>query len=179
MVWTNNGKKVRALATAKRTNAKISYINTLNEEVVRDAPNIIAGVADNASYYGSYDITGLPTSNQVNYNLYYQIYLGSGNTPATENDYTLENPIALEWFKAPTMTIMPNGTSVEIAYTFVNNTTESVTIREIGLCARVQNSTTVVYNCLLNRKILATPVTMEVGDIYTFTFIIDTSNLTE
>ena len=179
-MWTLNGKKVRALATCANGVTNIPYTNTLNEQVNKGGNSpIIRGVANSVSYYGSYDITGIPTSNQSNYAFYYQIYLGQDDIPETGDEYTLANPIALPWYKVPTITLMPNGTTVEIAYYFTNDTGAPVTIKEIGLCARVGASTTVVYNCLLNRKVLASPVTMNVGDNYTFTFTIDTSNLTE
>lgn len=178
-MWTLNGKKVRALATCSSNNTTVPYTNTLNEQVDKNIQSTIKGVATNANYYGSYDITGKPTSNQSNYAFYYQIYLGQDDTPETGDEYTLVNPIALPWYQAPTITLMPNGTTVEIAYYFTNDTGAPVTIKEIGLCARVGASTTVAYNCLLNRKVLASPVTMNAGDNYTFTFTIDTSNLSE
>ena len=98
------------------------------------------------------------------------LFVGTGDTAVTADDYKLDTPITLAvtgagcYHKA-------DGTTV-ITRTFQNNTESEVTIKELGLYMfRCSGTSTPIV--MLGRKVLTTPVVIPVGASYTFTWTID------
>ena len=105
----------------------------------------------------------------------FTIFLGTGDTEATVDDYCLANSVELA-STGGSCTHYENGlTTVE--RTFVNNTGDDVTIKEIGLYMFSPNTEAGKEYpiILMGRKILKTPVTIPVGEQRTFTYVIDMS----
>lgn len=94
--------------------------------------------------------------------------VGSGLTAPTLDDYKLENELALTQISNTVL----HGCDDYIKYittTFKNDTDNIITVNEIGLYT--QNTTT-RRSALLGR-ILCSPVTIGIGETYTFSYIIE------
>lgn len=113
------------------------------------------------------------------------IFVGTGTTEAALTDYCLaENCTTLTGTYAE-CTVSDNVWNT--ARTFKNETDDDITITEMGLYfVRTGNSSsalTYVYSkfppVLAARNVLSTPVTISSGETYTFTYILNTSNLSE
>ena len=101
------------------------------------------------------------------------IFVGTGDTPVTSNDYCLDNAVELA-VTAASCTHTENNKTY-ISRTFQNNTGSSVTITEIGCyvfrChATGQNKLDIV---MIGRRVLQSPVTIADGDMYNFHYVID------
>lgn len=116
------------------------------------------------------------------------LYIGSGDTPATENDYTMAANIATGYLKRET-TIVPqnnkcdgkvlsygeddNGIYAKILITGKNTDSSNIEIKEVGIgkmfnCSGNQSgggSENTQY-CLLYREVLPTPVVVAPGSTY-------------
>jgi hypothetical protein len=114
------------------------------------------------------------SSNVVNSNSSSGIRIGSGNTPATENDYALESPIT-SGYTASTPSIdktVDNNGNVSLDYTFTVTNTGSadLTIREIGYFQNkssgntLNGSATNFTYLLLDRTVLDAPVVIPAGE---------------
>lgn len=103
---------------------------------------------------------------------YMSLIVGNGTTNATQDDIALENEIKdLTYITGSTM----NGASDYlklITVTYKNNTSDIVSVNEIGMVAQMANDR-YCDGVLLGRVVLATPVIMNPGDIYTFTYVIE------
>ena len=108
------------------------------------------------------------------------IFVGSDDTPATVEDYKLGNALTLDVLSASCTHTDANRTFVQ--RTFQNNTENSVVVREIGCYVFAQNPSSDSSKrfplVMIGHKILDTPVTIAVGDVYTFTYKIDMSSIT-
>lgn len=106
-------------------------------------------------------------------------YVGSGSTPATENDWQLEHPLLDNKLKAnytTSYTINSGQTVMYVNYDYVitNLTQDEITIRELGRFAAVYTNTTKgdsVGNTkkvvLVDRTVLETPVVIPAGEAAT------------
>ena len=102
------------------------------------------------------------------------IQIGSGTTPATEDDYHLESQLTSGCSaSAPTMEFGEdeNGNPiVEYTFTVTNNSENPITISEIGYFQNLYASTTkgstsaTNKNCMLDRTVLSSPVTIPAGE---------------
>lgn len=111
-------------------------------------------------------------------NAYLFIEVGTGDTPANIEDYTLEEPNAvsgkLNCLSQSNMTRedcdMCAGQGI-----FRNDGNDDVIIKEIGLCGSKPSQTCESYNdCILFfRSILDVPVTIKPGETYLFTLRIN------
>jgi hypothetical protein len=106
------------------------------------------------------------------------IYVGSGDTPVTPEDYLLANeiphgigegqllrvPVAGPGGGVPLelMTIVNGNLTFRIMWQFRNASESNVTIREIGLVSQIS------FEYLVYRKVLETPVILYPGDMYKF-----------
>ena len=110
------------------------------------------------------------------------LFVGTGTTTPTKDDYKLESAVA---FASPFGSCTHNSNVTSVVRTFTNDTEEDVTITEIGLyvfhslCACNSNYSS--YPVLVGRKILDAPVTIEPNETYTFTYnvIMDGFTFTE
>ena len=107
------------------------------------------------------------------------IYVGTGETPVTANDYKLDTPISLSVVSASC--IINSNNTVEVERTFQNNTENDVVIKEIGLYVFAsqsnQQSQVLTLPILIGRKVLNEPVTILVGAAYTFNYSINMNNI--
>ncbi len=103
------------------------------------------------------------------------LLVGIGDTEPTEEDYCLANQVVLDTvsFQCTNSggTLFPT-----VTHTMTNNSGGTLVITEIGLYIGIYSNT---KPCLLGRKLLETPVTMENGQSYTFQYNIDLTNLQE
>lgn len=100
------------------------------------------------------------------------IYVGSGNTPASENDYCLENKIT-QGLKG-SLTIDTTDQNLDengvlqnyILITLTNTSNETITISEIGMVTKAYAATNFnassanEHSFLLDRTVLTTPLTL-------------------
>jgi len=115
---------------------------------------------------------------------YCTLKLGTGTAEATVNDYSLESEdSALTYVSGSASGSYTNdklsmGGSVKtVVATFINNTTEAVTITEVGLFVNyavsydLDGTNSTRRNFLMAREVID-PVEIGVGETYTFTFVI-------
>lgn len=106
-----------------------------------------------------------------------EIYLGTGNVTPTIDDYKLSGELVTGLRSQEQETTATNN-SITFSATATNGTESPVTIKEIGLGGYSSTSTT-PFAILLTRDVLATPVTLNVGDSKTFSITIDFRSLTD
>lgn len=101
------------------------------------------------------------------------VAVGSGTTPPTENDYTLENQITglTGTITQSTGTDVARGAYTDtLLITVTNATGQSVVIREVGTFIRYSNHTTYgsasssISTFMIDRTVLAEPVTIPDGE---------------
>lgn len=100
------------------------------------------------------------------------VMIGTGNTAPTKTDIHLDNIIDL----APTSTSLVVGTDnilKKVIHKFTNTTDDALVIKEIGLGygGKVHASWPNNY-FMCARKLLDTPVTMQPGETYQFSYTI-------
>lgn len=106
----------------------------------------------------------------------YQIYLGTGNVTPTTDDYKLSGDL-ITGLTSQAQSGTATNTSITFSAIATNNTNAPVTIKEIGLGGC--NTSTKACVVLLTRDVLATPVTLNVGDSKMFSVTIDFRSLTD
>lgn len=104
---------------------------------------------------------------------YVNIVAGSGNRPASEDDYMLETPLSLTYSGKTIVPIydenhLPIG--VNFVKTWINNTGADVTIREIGALLNFGTSNSASTTILIERTVLETPVVVASGDTVSLSF---------
>lgn len=122
-------------------------------------------------------------SNALKRNNGFVIFVGTGDTEVTAEDYCLDSAIELEVTGA--FCYHSAFRKTQVGRTFLNSTADAVTIKEIGLYMFTMNNYSYAAGrsenfplIMIGRKVLTTPVTLEVGDLYTFTYEIDMSGIT-
>lgn len=103
------------------------------------------------------------------------ILVGTGTTPPASSDYKLENQVVLESVN-DSCTMDPTG-MISLTREFKNNTEAQVTINEIGMyvVSGRGRSTYTPHVFLIGRKLLDSPVTLNVNEIASFQYRIDLS----
>ena len=114
----------------------------------------------------------------------FTLFVGTGETPVTSDDYKLETPVALNVLNA--RCIENDDKTITTTRIFQNLTGSEVTIKEIGLylfrstCCSYENYLTTVGNVpivMIGRKVLATSITLADGESYTFSYTIDMNQI--
>lgn len=105
-----------------------------------------------------------------------EIYLGTGNVTPTIGDYKLSGELITGLTSQEQDTTATNN-SITFSAIATNNTESPVTIKEIGLGGYLSGVQPFVV--LLTRDVLATPVTLNVGDSKRFSITIDFRSLTD
>ena len=173
-------------------------VNTISRELVLISTNGMTGEMkttmglvyrptqpDYPSIAGRYSYCNICTSGKAYYSTEittslvsfyeYEIYLGTGNVTPTIDDYKLSGELVTGLTSQ-----VQNTSATNNSFTFsaiaINNTESPVTIKEIGLGGNTNGATGVF---LLTRDVLATPVTINVGDSKTFSITIDLRSLTD
>lgn len=134
----------------------------------------VTDVNGDAKYLSSESYGVFPGSVSMAFTGSTGIQIGSGTTPATENDYVLENRIA-SGYVASSVTYNFNVDAygnpyLEYLFTITNNTQEDITISEMGyvqqcFASSVQGaSASTKYNFLIDRTVLDNPVTIAASE---------------
>ena len=107
------------------------------------------------------------------------VYIGTGTTPATTDDYKLEAQINSGYSQAYADSVSINvdadGVSVFASIALTNTSTEAFTISEIGLAGKVCNSSSSSSNtclALIDRTVLEEPITINPNETKTLTYTI-------
>ena len=98
--------------------------------------------------------------------------VGAGDTAPAFTDLNLASPID-NLTQSTASEIRASSSADDVVWgqnaTFVNNTNESITVKEVGLFrARYYSGITKYFLCA--RKVLETPVTIAPGEAYTFDY---------
>lgn len=108
------------------------------------------------------------------------VYFGTGATPATKDDYTLESPIT----SGMTVTNYGNTSLVDFIYTedehgnqtfsvpyVLNNTSGAeINVYEIGVITPISSNGATVWPVLMERTVLPEPVTIPAGESRMITY---------
>lgn len=104
----------------------------------------------------------------------YCIVIGAGDTPVTKEDYDLADASIMANDKMKSMTQNATYSKVSgaaITCQWLNNSSDPITIKEIGLSFKTGGG---AYNksgnILVARKVLTTPLTVQPGETYAFTY---------
>ena len=105
------------------------------------------------------------------------VHFGTGTAIPTSDDYKLENRITMISSDYPvTKKVTQNGDTITGVYTITNNTSNDITITEIGLYGKALYSGTSSYLYLVDRTLLDSPVTIPAnGGIGQVTYTITVS----
>lgn len=153
------------------TNKKIVGAYVLPDGTVNDAvrPASMPGYLWDAMY--DLYIDEAPTSTA-----YCGVRIGSGVTPATADDYTLESIITsgLSVVKPSAVTVTKENDCVAVyaTYTVTNTGKTAVHISEIGLYAAAYYSTSLAKPALADRTVLESPITINPGEAKPITYTI-------
>lgn len=103
------------------------------------------------------------------------VYFGSGTTPATANDNTLEKPITTGLkISLPSNVLRTHGDCTTIysaTYTISNNTDSDITISEIGLFTKLTNgSGSGEFYTMMDRTVLNDPIVIAAGEVKVLTY---------
>lgn len=139
---------------------------------------LINGNTNIAFQYNRYDGSGAGTHNTTAAALinclkeYGRIIIGNSDSPSSEkDDIDVDGRKYLEYLST-TVNILPsNDTILLVNSTIKNNSEETLKISNIGI--GIPNSATEnAIIVMITKNILDTSITMEPGDIYTFTGIV-------
>lgn len=116
---------------------------------------------------------------------YCTLKLGTGTAEATVNDYSLESEDSALTYVSGSASggytndnLSVGGSVKTVVATFINNTTEAVTITEVGLFVNyavsydLDGTNNTRRNFLMAREVID-PVEIGAGETYTFTFVIE------
>lgn len=150
--------------------------------VVTTATNNFTNEQTKYNWLGVISNSTTKITSTSNLNLRYNgfvLFVGTGETAEADTDYKLNTPVELSVTSASCTHTAYNKTLV--TRTFQNNTENAVTVKEVGLYlfAHQGSSTSTDFypTVMLGRKVLDAPVTLAVGDTYTFTYNLDFSGI--
>lgn len=173
-MFTNNWYKT--LASAITRNSAKNFVNINGETKGLYSGNSIHNIslgsdtgASEVAYIGRLVKT---------YNGQGGVRLGTGDTPATVNDYKLSGNLITGYNFTAKIETQNSAESDKITatYTITNTSSSEITIKEVGIVAKMANnsSTAIQQMGLLERTVLDTPVTIPAGGVgqvvYTITF---------
>lgn len=125
---------------------------------------------EQGSYTYKITYTASSTSGYYNFSASPLIYVGTGTDEVTADDYKLSSAAAL----TPTAAECKySGTTYNTIRTFINDTEEDITVTEMGLYLAPNKGSTASYAVLIAREVLSSPVTIGVGETYTFTYTLN------
>lgn len=119
------------------------------------------------------------TSIQSSYNIilpYFSIVFGTGTTPPSLTDYTVENLISNIMFTGSY--VGGDGNTKTFTYSYINNNDEEITINEVVIFGGIGGIGGYTYSgsyptCATYREVLSTPITVAAGG--TFDYVITVS----
>lgn len=102
------------------------------------------------------------------------IYFGSGTTPATKDDYTLESPISSGLTIVSASAFVENTANGQYCisrdYVLTNTTDANITVSEIGCFVPIVYDTDEWYQVLMERTVFPSPVTIQPGESKLITY---------
>lgn len=104
------------------------------------------------------------------------VYFGSGSTPATKDDFTLEAPITsgLSFAQGTSLCVKTQDGQYAawVSHVVKNTTSNVINIYEIGLFAQIYNAgnTTSTKYVLMERTVLDEPIVIPAGEEKTVTY---------
>lgn len=173
-MWTNNMKKLISFLFSDTSYENFKPILTDGTEYTGNTTTTVpfGRAATTAANYILQD-EGVNTNNNVAGK--FGLLVGIGDTEPTAEDYCLANQVVLT--SVSFQCINSKGTLFPtVTHTMTNNSGGTLEIKEVGLYFGVYSN---AKPCLLGRKLLETPVTMEDGQSYTFQYNIDLTTLQE
>ena len=121
----------------------------------------------NRQFYNMFssDLMYKDYSNMSDDNVGIYLLIGSGTTPATSNDYKLDNVESNYTVITQNHTVFTTyGNQILVINRIIQNTSSSaITINELGLCG---------LKIMIAREVLAEPVVLQPGEKHTFTMTI-------
>lgn len=119
------------------------------------------------------------------------LVVGSGTTPVTDDDYKLDIPITTLTAVSATTSCKTDDTgntlsptTFTVSTTYRNDTEAPVTVKEIGIMIPVGykysgagTNRNALSSCLIYREVLETPVTIESGQLRTFSIATDVATI--
>ncbi len=130
-----------------------------------------------ASYFGLQQMTFINANcvygSSSGYGAFHVI-AGAGDTPVTEEDYDMADISILANDKLRSIQqtatyAQSNGAVVTTSYR--NDSASPITVKEIGLAYKNSNTAySKAANILITRKVLDSPVTIQPGDTYVFSY---------
>ncbi len=174
-MFTNNWYKTLASAITK--NSAKNFVNVNGEEKGLDSNNSRGNISLNDSTGGA-EHAYIGRLVQT-YNGYGGVRLGTGDAPATSDDYNFSGTLITGYSFTAVVKTQNSAESDKITaiYTITNTSSSEITIKEIGIVAKMSSSTGAAQKRdmgLLERTVLDTPVTIPAGGVgqveYTITF---------
>lgn len=116
---------------------------------------------------------GSASNSMAEYTVFPGLYFGTGSTPATKSDYTLEAPITsgLGITRGQPYLSQQNGGiyTYQVNHVLANNTAVEINIYEIGLFLPIETGGTSLssmtwHNVLMERTVLTEPITIAPGE---------------
>ncbi len=123
--------------------------------------------------YRTYALIPTKQTNTAYSPRYGGLMLGTGTTPATINDYCLEEVITDLTFTIGTNSWIDY--TIVVSETWYNASENAVTINEIGHFIAPSNSSYAVV--MMARQVLESPITINAGDSRVITFTYDFENI--
>lgn len=129
-----------------------------------------------AGAYGSYDAFCQFKENTFDSNgvpVNQGLYFGTGDTTPSVNDYTLSGEFIQNLRSDDVISSTASGagyTELQATIAIKNNNASSVTIKEIGLFGRLYRSDDGSNIFLMDRIVLATPITLAAGETKSITY---------
>ena len=171
---TKNGRKIFGSlfsnsdgASSNTTFSSLSLINQTGEPMsaLLSSTSVVAkSVGYNRTT--NCDINSLVKTSTSVVNL--GVALGLNDDPETPSDYTLETTGLTG--QSITLTKGQESFFLQATLSAYNGTDEAITVKEIGLY--LQATSSAPENCLLYRKVLEAPVTVQPDETYVFSLII-------
>ena len=172
---TNNFKKVMQYIMGDPFN-KIGLPITFKST---DGNNITMDYLSNSNYAYVQTMTSLgylmsnfyKSSVQNRYD-YFGVYFGDNGTTANEDDYMIRGTVLnnkIDLVKVLSHSIVDDTLNITAAYTIKNTSSESISIKEIGLIGRCSSS----FTLLLDRTLLDEPLTLATGETGEITYTME------
>lgn len=126
-------------------------------------PSNVLGYTTQYCHYGALNATGA-----------YHVIIGAGDTAATIDDYDLADSSIMAADKMQSqlqMTTRSRANGAVVSTQWYNSSAAPITVKEIGLAYKNQNAAySKAANYMIGRKVLDTPVTIQPGETYIFSY---------
>ena len=116
-----------------------------------------------------------PPSSSTNYSYWTFMSLGASDTPVTYEDANLADPISTLTKVSASFVAESSGNKTLLTYTMTvrNDTSSAITVKEIGVGGyHWATGASNTSGIMIARSVLDVPVTIGVGETYTFTYTI-------